>query len=72
MSSKVKSDFLIAQPGFVSGAARLWDWYGQYDSYNQSRDGREADIKALFSDWYIVGQDINDAMMEFEASQPVK
>jgi hypothetical protein len=56
----------------VSGAARLFDWWGLYDTYNQSRTGQEADAKALFSDWRIVGQDLVDAMVEFEAAQPVK
>ncbi|MFZ3262537.1 MAG: hypothetical protein WA172_00925 [Terriglobales bacterium] len=72
MVNRLKSDFLIAAPSFVSGAARLLDWAGLYDTYNGSRNGQEADAKALFSDWRVVGQDIDDAMVEFEATQPVK
>lgn len=72
MSSRVQSDFLVAAPTFWSGAGRLLDWYGVYDSYNISRSGREADTKAMFADWRIVGQDINDAMVEFDSTQPVK
>jgi hypothetical protein len=72
MVDRVQSGFLIADPSFVSGAARLFDWWGLYDTYNQSRTGQEADAKALFSDWRIVGQDLVDAMVEFEAAQPVK
>lgn len=72
MSSKVQSDFLFAEPSFLSGASRLLDWYGYYDSYNSSRNGREADGRAMFADWRIVGQDINDAMVEFDSIQPVK
>jgi hypothetical protein len=72
MSSKVQSDFLVAAPSFYSGAGRLLDWYGSYDLYNVSRNGRQADAKAMFSDWRIVGQDINDALLEFERTQPVK
>ena len=56
----------------MSGAGRLVDWYGLYDSYNISRNGQEADAKAMFADWRMVGQDINDAMMEFDETQPVK
>jgi len=70
MHSRVTSDFLVARPSFVSGVARLLDWYGFYDAYNASRTGREADYKALLSDWYIVGQDIQDAMKAFESSLP--
>ena len=72
MSDRLSSGFLFADPTFASGAGRLLDWYGLYDSYNVSRNGREADTKAMFSDWRMVGQDINDAMMEFDSTQPVK
>jgi len=72
MHSKVTSDFLFAQPSFISGVARLLDWYGLYDAYNASRTGREADYKALLSDWRIVGQDIQDAMAAFERSLPAE
>ncbi len=72
MSEKIKSDFFVAAPSFASGAGRLLDWYGLYDIYNVSKNGQEADAKAMFSDWRIVGEDINDAMMEFETTHPVK
>ena len=72
MSSKVQSDFLMAAPSFYSGAGRLLDWCGLHDVYNASRTGNEADTKAMFADWYMVGQDINDAMVEFETSHLVK
>ncbi len=72
MRSRFKSDFLFAGPSFVSGAARLLDWYGLYDRYNTSGSGSEADYKALLSDWCIVGQDIQDAMDVFESSLPAQ
>lgn len=72
MVNRLQSDFLTADPSLVSGAARLFDWWGLYDTYNQSRTGQEADAKAIFSDWRIVGQDLADAMVEFEATHPVK
>ena len=52
----------------ASGAARLVDWYGLFDSYNQSRNGAEADGRAIFSDWRIVGQEIDDALTLFGAA----
>jgi hypothetical protein len=72
MHSRVTSDFLVAQPSFVSGVARLLDLYGFYDAYNTSRTVGEADYKALLSDWCIVGQDIQDAMTAFECSLPAE
>jgi hypothetical protein len=72
MVNRLQSGFLVADPSLVSGAARLLDWWGLYDAYNVSRNGQEADAKAMFADWRIVGQDLADAMVEFEATQPVK
>jgi hypothetical protein len=72
MVNKIQSDFLIAAPSFASGAGRLLDWYGLYDLYNVSRNGQQADAKAMFADWRLVGEDINSAILEFGSSQPVK
>jgi hypothetical protein len=72
MINRFKSDFLVAAPSFASGAGRLLDWYGLYDSYNVSQNGQEADFKAMFADWRMVGEDLHNAMVEFEAEQPVK
>jgi len=72
MINKIKSDFLVATPSFASGTGRLLDWYGLYDSYNVSSSGQEADAKAMFADWRMVGEDLNNALLEFEAHHPVK
>jgi hypothetical protein len=72
MAEKLKSDFLVASPSFACGVGRLLDWYGLYDLYNVSRNQNEADAKAIYSDWCIVGQDIYDATLEFGKSHPVK
>lgn len=68
--NKVRSDFLFATPSFVSGAGRLLDLYCLYDSYNSSPTEYEADFKALYSDWRMVGQDISSAIQDFERSLP--
>lgn len=67
MGSKVKSDFLFAQPSFASGAARVFDLFGQFDDYNRSETTEEADAKAIASDWIVIGQDIADAMEQNES-----
>ena len=51
----VRTDFLFATPNALSGVARLVDLYGLFDDYNRSPKVEEADLKALLSDWYIVG-----------------
>lgn len=60
------TDFLFARPSFLSGIARVLDIFGIFDSYNQSRNGQEADAIAIRSDWAMVGQDITDACSTFE------
>ena len=62
MIRKVKSDFLFAQPSFASGAARVLDLWGQFDVYNVSATPTEADANAIAADWFVVGQDILDAV----------
>jgi hypothetical protein len=66
MNSKVKSDFLFAQPSFASGAARVLDMWGQFDDYNRTETTLEADARAIAADWLIVGQDLSDAILNHE------
>lgn len=65
---KFKTDFLVATPSVVSGAGRLFDWYGQFDQYNISPSGATADTTAMASDWGMVGDDIRSAISEYESS----
>ena len=62
MGRKVKSDFLVASPSLVSGAARLFDFYGLYDEYNTSPTEPQADAMATFADWMVVGKDLQEAI----------
>jgi len=62
MDKKVQSDFLFAQPSYLSGAARILDLWAQFDDYNRSETPAEADGKAIAADWMVVGQDIQDAI----------
>jgi hypothetical protein len=72
MSDKVKTDFLVSDPSFVSGMGRLLDWYGQFDRYNYSRNEKEADTKAMYADWRMVGDEIFDAMLANNGLQTVE
>jgi hypothetical protein len=67
MSNKVKSGFLYADPSFLSGAARTLDFYGLYDAYNISATPLEADARALAADWIVTGQDLQDAIDDFQS-----
>ena len=67
MNRKVKSDFLFAQPSFSSGAASVFDLWGQFDEYNRSDTPADADAKAIAADWLLVGQDILDSIEYHES-----
>lgn len=54
--------FLFATPSLWSGMARMLDICGQLDSYNGSETEEEADAKALYSDFRMVGQDLKLAI----------
>ena len=71
MNRKVQSDFLFAQPSFVSGAGRILDLWGQFDDYNRSDTPAEADEKAIAADWLVVGQDILAAIEQNDVKSKV-
>lgn len=61
-AERYKTDFLIAQPSFVSGVARLFDFAGIFDDYNSSASPDEADARALNNDWNVALQDFRDSV----------
>lgn len=50
--------YLYAMPSFNEGLARTLDIGATFDDYNYSKNGREAETLAIWSDWYTVGEDI--------------
>lgn len=72
MGKGLKSDFLFARPSFGAGVARTLDLWGQFDDYNRCDTVAEADATAIAADWAMVGQDIMDAIEQFdpESSEP--
>lgn len=66
---KVKTDFLFAQPSLTAGASRILDLWGVFDDYNRSDTPLEADAKAIAADWLIVGQDVLDAIEQYESEE---
>ena len=63
------SDFLYARPSFLEGVARIFDLRGTLNEYNVSPTGKEADAVAIWSDWAAIGQDMRDAIGEFEEEE---
>ena len=63
------SDFLYARPSFFEGAARIFDMGGTLIVYNESDATTIADTRAIAMDWYVVGEDIRQAMNAFAHGQ---
>jgi RNA-splicing ligase RtcB len=59
-----RSDFLFASPSFLTGAGRVMDLGAalEYCNYDISRSPEEADIRAIASDWQVVGDDLTRAV----------
>ncbi len=62
----MRPDFLFAMPSRLSGAARTLDLGGTFDEYNNSPAGQLADARALFADWWMVGEYLVDAMRMYQ------
>ena len=65
------TDFLFARPSRLSGLARLLDLFCVFQLYNVSPNQDEADCRATFSDWVMVGQDLRRATELYAQSAPV-
>ena len=53
--------YLFAKRSPVTGAARLFDFWGLFDTYNHSATPTDADAMALYADWRTVGEHLWEA-----------
>jgi hypothetical protein len=58
----LQADFLFARPSAASGLARFFDFSGTFDAYNHSDTPDEADAKAMFADWRVVGDSLGSVI----------
>lgn len=58
--------YLCADPGLLSGVARLFDFGNTFDAYNRATTGEEADGVGILWDWAMVGQDLSDAVSAYD------
>jgi len=63
------TSFLFAQPDFLSGAARILDFGGALNVYNNSPTENIADARALHLDWKAVKADMRSAIIEIQQNQ---
>jgi hypothetical protein len=52
------TDYLFAKPSVLEGIGRNIDLFGMMNTYNSSKSGAEADMKALINDWAAVYEDL--------------
>lgn len=58
---------LFANPSFIEGMASVLDLGATLHSlYNTSDTDHEADTKALFNDWCLVGNDMRISISKYE------
>jgi len=60
----VKTDFLVSTGSFLIGVGTVMNLSGNYFQYNYSRNGEEADKRAVYRDWRMIGQDIEKVVAE--------
>ncbi len=51
---------------WLTGVGTLFNFASPYYCYNVSPTEQEADARALFSDWSMVGEDLRGAMRRFD------
>lgn len=68
MSDELQSTYLFARPSFTEGVGRMMDLSNSLSTYNQSRNGTEADARAIYEDWKAIGHDVRVALEQIRAS----
>lgn len=64
--AKYRTDFLLPKNNFLVGLGSVLNIAGAYFTYNNSKSEKEADSKALYSDWKKIGNDFRLSKRKFE------
>ena len=63
----INSYFLSSSSSFISGFAKAIDLAATLLVFNSSDSAEEADSKATYADWAVIGNDLRGAMDEFSS-----
>jgi len=63
---KYRTDHLLQKNNFWVGMGSILNLAGSYFDYNYSKTEKEADFRAIMSDWENVGDDIRKSKEKFE------
>ena len=69
MAARRRLFIRYARPGFFEGMARIMDFGNTMNRYPKYHSATEEDMLALRSDWVTVGDDIREAIREFDENQ---
>lgn len=67
---KLSSNTSSALRSFLAGVARLFDFWGLFDSYETPSNGGMTDARALYADWRAIGSDIDFAIRSYRRIEP--
>jgi hypothetical protein len=65
--NRTRTDFLCASSSFLAGVGSVLDIGGGLEEYNCSDD---PDAKAIANDWWMVGDEIREALEQAEDCPP--
>ena len=68
-TSRGLTGVLHALPSFLVGVARLFDFWGLFNSSDMTSSGRISDAQALSSDWRAIGHDIDRAISSYSRTE---
>lgn len=66
MNNKNLSNLLTSKFSFIGGVSQLFDFTTSQNQFTEQLDEETADLMALYSDWYILGEDMNTAVNQFK------
>ena len=64
--AKYRTDYLLPKNNFFVGFGSVLNIAGNYFDYNYSKSEKEADYKAMSSDWNNIGEDFKKSKEKFE------
>lgn len=59
-NNEISTSFLFSTSSFLLGLGSIFNIAGNYYEFNTSSNGKEADAKAIRSDWEAVGNDMKE------------
>jgi hypothetical protein len=72
LTRNVKTLFLTGRPSFFLGFGSILTLWGGYHRYNIAPTASEADARAMYADWRMIGQDLRDQIVGFDIPRAIK